>query len=63
MTDQEREEFLRYMEEFRLKIKGNRELSREFLIAAGIYTEEGVLAEPYEDLYIPRPDEKAVVQD
>jgi hypothetical protein len=40
MTDREREEFLRYMEEFRLKIKGNRELSREFLIAAGIPKKE-----------------------
>jgi len=53
MNDQEREESIRLMEELRKKLTGNKELCREFLVKAGIYTQEGVLAEPYQHLYIP----------
>ncbi|GHT25589.1 hypothetical protein FACS189430_12220 [Bacteroidia bacterium] len=56
MTDKEREDCLRDMEAFRLKLRGNKELSRQFLIDAGIYTKDGVLAEPYKNLYIPREE-------
>jgi hypothetical protein len=61
MTDQERKEYLQYLEEFRKKVRGNKELSRKFLVEVGIYTEDGQLTEPYENLYIPRPGEKSVI--
>ena len=54
MTEKEREEFLAYVEEFKMKIAGNKEMARDFLVRAGIYTKEGQLAEPYQHLYIPR---------
>jgi len=53
MDEKERNELLAYMEEFKKKIEGNKELARDFLIRAGIYTKEGQLAEPYQHLYIP----------
>ena len=53
MTEKEREELLAYVEEFKKKLEGNRELARDFLVRAGIYTKEGQLAEPYQHLYIP----------
>jgi len=53
MTDREREEFVAYAEEFKKKVEGNRELARDFLIRAGIYTKKGKLAAPYKHLYIP----------
>jgi hypothetical protein len=61
MTDQERQEFLQFIEEYRLRLKGNKELSKQFLIDAGIYTKEGVLAEPYENLYIPHPKKASLI--
>ena len=54
MTERERNELIAYMEEFMEKVKGNKEMARDFLIRAGIYTREGKLAEPYQHLYIPR---------
>jgi len=53
MSDKEREESIRLMEEYRKKLTGNKELCREFLVKAGIYTKEGELTEPYQHLYIP----------
>jgi len=53
MDEKEREELLAYVEEFKKKLEGNRELARDFLIRAGIYTKEGKLTEPYQHLYIP----------
>ena len=53
MDEKERNELLAYMEEFKKKIEGNKELARDFLVRAGIYTKEGQLAEPYQNLYIP----------
>ena len=54
MTDEERKELLAYIEEFKQKIVGNKELARQFLIEVGIYTPEGRLAEPYQNLYFPK---------
>jgi len=54
MTEREREEFIAFMREFQKKVEGNKELAREFLVRAGIYTKEGKLTEPYQHLYIPR---------
>ena len=54
MTEREREEFIAYMKEFQKKVEGNRELARDFLVRAVIYTKEGKLTEPYQHLYIPR---------
>jgi len=54
MTDKERQEFFAYVEEFKKKIEGNRELSLDFLSRVGICTKEGKLTEPYKHLYIPR---------
>ena len=54
-TDKEREEFLAYLEDLKIKVKGNKELSLYFLTKAGICTEDGKLTEPYKHLYIPRP--------
>ena len=59
MTEREREEFLVYMEEFIKKVSGNKEMARDFLIRAGIYTREGKLAEPYKHLSFPLPPIKA----
>ena len=57
MTDREREEFLAYVEEFKKKVAGNKEMARDFLVKVGIYTKEGKLTEPYKHLYIPPPVE------
>jgi len=54
MTDEERKNLLAYMEEFIKKVEGNKKLARQFLIEVGIYTKEGRLAEPYQNLYIPK---------
>jgi len=56
MTDEERKEFLADMQDFKRKVDGNKELARQFLIEAGIYTTEGRLADPYRNLYIPKID-------
>jgi hypothetical protein len=53
MTEREREALLAYMEDFKKKVTGNKELSRQFLIEVGIYTEDGKLTEPCKHLYIP----------
>jgi hypothetical protein len=53
MTDNERQNFLSYMEEFIKKATGNKELALDFLSRAGICTKEGNLTEPYKHLYIP----------
>ena len=53
MTDKERQNLLTYMEEFKKKVEGNKELARDFLISVGIYTKDGILAEPYKHLYFP----------
>jgi len=53
MTDKEREDSIRLMEEYRKKLSGNKELCRNFLVKAGIYTEEGILTDPYKHLYVP----------
>ena len=54
MTEREREALLAYIEEFKNKMIGNKELARDFYIRAGIITKEGKLAEPYQHLYIPQ---------
>ena len=53
MDEKERNELLAYMEKFIKEVEGNKEMARNFLIRAGIYTKEGQLAEPYQHLYIP----------
>ena len=53
MTDKERQNLLTYMEEFKKKVKDNKELARDFLIRTGIYTKNGRLAKPYKHLYFP----------
>ena len=54
MTDEERNELLGYIEDFKNRVSGNKELARKFLVDVGIYTCEGKLAEPYQNLYIPK---------
>ena len=53
MTEKERQEFLAYVEKFKKKVEGNRELSLDFLSRVGICTKEGILTEPYKHLNIP----------
>ena len=53
MNDKEREEFIQMLEEYRQKLAGNKEMARDFLIRAGIYTKKGKLAAPYRHLYFP----------
>ena len=55
MTDEERKELLAYIEAFKKKIAGNRELSLQFFAEVGICTLDGELTEPYKHLYIPPP--------
>jgi len=54
MTEEERNELLAYIEEFKNKIAGNRELSLQFLAEVGICTLDGKLTEPYKNLYFPK---------
>ena len=54
MNEQERADFIAYMEGLKKKVAGNRELSLYFLTKAGICTHEGKLTEPYNNLYIPQ---------
>jgi hypothetical protein len=60
MTDQEREELLQFMEEFRQNL--TQESARKFLIDLGIYNENGKLTENYQNFYIPDQDEVLSVQ-
>jgi hypothetical protein len=53
MNEQEVEENIRLMKEYYKKLAGNKELARDFLIRAGIYTKKGKLAKPYKHLHIP----------
>jgi hypothetical protein len=50
MTDQERQELLRYMEDFLKRMDDDKELGKELLIEAGIYTKAGKFTEPYQHL-------------
>ena len=47
MNEQERAEFIAYMEDFIKKVSGNRELSLAFLNEAGICTVDRKLTEPF----------------
>ena len=53
MTDKERKNLLAYMEEFKKKVEGDKELAQQFLIEVGIYTKNGKLAKPYKHLQLP----------
>jgi len=53
MNDEEREAFIKMSQEYTEKLSKDKKLARDFLIRAGIYTKEGQLAEPYQNLYIP----------
>lgn len=55
MTDKEREALLKIIEQYKLKLKGDKVGSRNFLVKAGIYTEKGNLRKPYRNLCI-QPD-------
>jgi hypothetical protein len=57
--DKERQELIQFMDDELKNV--TKESARAFLIEAGIYTKEGVLAEPYKNLYIPRPNESIAV--
>jgi len=62
MTEREREEFIAFIKEFQKKVEGNKELARECLVRAGIYTKEGKLTEPYQHLYFPPLVKKECIQ-
>ena len=53
MNEQERADFVAYMEDFIKKVSDNKEMARDFLVRAGIYTKDGILTEPYQNLCIP----------
>ena len=53
MNDEEREEFIKMLRKHREKVSGDKELSRDFLIRAGIYTQSGRLSKNYRHLCIP----------
>jgi hypothetical protein len=53
MSEREREALFAYMKELQKKVKGNKEMARDYLVRTGIYTKELKLAEPYQHLYIP----------
>jgi hypothetical protein len=63
MTDREREELLQYMENFLKRMDGDKELGKELLIEAGIYTNDGKFAEPYKHLplYFSQIQEEVVL--
>jgi len=53
MTDKERQNLIAFMEDFKKKVAGNREMSLQFLAEVGICTLDGKLTDPYKHLYIP----------
>ena len=57
MNDEEREGFIKMLREYTDKLSKYKELAGDFLIRTGIYTEEGILAEPYKHLHFPQPIE------
>lgn len=54
MTKKELQELLDLFEKMRIKLKGDREASRQFLVDAGIFTKKGNLRKPYKNLCIPQ---------
>ena len=50
MTDQERKALLQYMKKAVKKMDNDKDYSRQMLVEIGLYTENGVLAEPYKHL-------------
>ncbi|GHV49226.1 hypothetical protein FACS1894181_07600 [Bacteroidia bacterium] len=62
MTDQEREEFLQFMEDFLKRMDDDKDLGKNLLREVGIFDEEGRFTEPYENLswYFSQIEEKAV---
>lgn len=50
MTNKELKDLISLMDNMRLKLKGDREASRKFLVDAGIFTKNGNLKKPYREL-------------
>ncbi len=53
MSEKEREESIRLMKEYIVKLSKSKKLSREFLVRVGIYTPKGNLTKNYKNLCIP----------
>ena len=53
MNDEEREAFIKMLHEYTEKLSKDKQLARDFLIRAGIYTKSGRLSKHYRHLCIP----------
>jgi len=51
MTDEEVDELIEFMNDYRRQVTKTKEASRRFLVEAGIFTEEGELTENYSDIF------------
>jgi hypothetical protein len=56
MSEKERQEFARILEEYKMKLSKDKKASRQFLVDTGIFTKKGNLRQPYKHLCIP-PDQ------
>jgi len=54
MSDKERAEFIKILEEKRKKLSKDPVAARKFLVDAGIYTPKGNLRKPYRNICIPQ---------
>lgn len=59
MSEKEKKEFSAILLQYKEKLSGNKEASRQFLIDAGIITPKGNLREPYKYLTLCIPREQA----
>jgi hypothetical protein len=54
MNDRERKEFIRILQQYKMKFSRSRKASMKFLVDVGILTKKGNLRKPYKNLCIPR---------
>ncbi len=53
MTDKDRNEFIKFMEDYKVKLSKSKKLSREFLVRVGIITPKGNRTKMYKHFHIP----------
>jgi hypothetical protein len=59
VSEKEKKEFSAILQQYKEKLSGDKEASRQFLIDAGIITQKGNLRGPYRHLTLCIPQEQA----
>lgn len=59
MSEKEKREFSAILQQYKEKLSGDKEASRQFLVDAGIITPKGNLREPYKHLTLCIPRDQA----